>query len=91
MADADQPVLKKAEGTPISWASGKDPTKKVSGCRLHRAQTHWPVTEEVRLARCCVAHPHKQFRLQSVLRLFESGIVCCVASLKLTIMCVAHS
>ncbi len=34
MADEDAPVLKnrrvkKALGTPISWASGKDPTKKV--------------------------------------------------------------
>ncbi len=29
MADEDAPVLKKSLGTPISWASGKDPTKKV--------------------------------------------------------------
>ena len=29
MADDDAPVLKKAVGTPISWAPGKDPTKKV--------------------------------------------------------------
>ena len=29
MADNDQPVLKKAVGTPISWTPGKDPTKKV--------------------------------------------------------------
>ena len=41
MADEDAPVLKKSLGTSISWASGKDPTKKVPGGSAREAGVAW--------------------------------------------------
>ena len=36
MADTEPAALEKVVGTPISWAAGKDPTKKVrNACGRH--------------------------------------------------------
>ncbi len=48
MADTEPPALEKVVGTEISWASGKDPTKKVRDAR----PLPWPSLSERRAALC---------------------------------------